>query len=138
MSGPFPGLQAERARVPYANVGLVKLPEELTDEQAIMLSDIFPTGYFGADIAEITEGDTVAVFGCGPVGQFAIASAKLFGAGRVFAIDTVPSRLEMAQDQGAEIIDFNKENPVEVLRELTGGPGPDRVIDAVGIDAEPA
>jgi threonine dehydrogenase-like Zn-dependent dehydrogenase len=137
-AGGFDGLQAEYARVPFANVGLVKLPEEVTDEQAIMLSDIFPTGYFGADIAEITDGDTVAIFGCGPVGQFAIASAKLMGAGRIFAIDTVPSRLEMAQDQGAEIIDFNRDNPVEVLQELTGGSGPDRVIDAVGVDAEPA
>lgn len=136
--GDFEGLQAELARIPFANVGLVKLPDELSDEQAIMLSDIFPTGYFGADIAGIKQGDTVAVFGCGPVGQFAIASAKLFNAGRIFAIDTIASRLEMAQEQGAEIIDYNKENPVEVLRELTGGSGPDRVIDAVGVDAEPA
>jgi threonine dehydrogenase-like Zn-dependent dehydrogenase len=134
----FEGLQAEFARVPFANVGLVKLPDELLDEQAIMLSDIFPTGYFGAHLAEIKPGDTVAVFGCGPVGQFVIASAKMFGAGRIFAVDTIPSRLEMAQDQGAEIIDFNKEDPVKVLRDLTGGSGPDRVIDAVGVDAEPA
>ncbi len=90
------GLQAERARIPYANVGLVKLPDEVSDEQAIMLSDIVPTGYFGADLAEIRTGDTVAVLGCGPVGQFAIASACLHGAARVLATDTIPSRLEMA------------------------------------------
>src|SRR5262245_33627476 len=86
-SGPFAGLQAERARIPYANVGLIKLPDDVTDEQAILLSDIFPTGYFGAELAEIEAGDTVAVFGCGPVGQFAIASAQLLGAGRVLAVD---------------------------------------------------
>lgn len=97
-SGPFHGLQAEKARVPFANVGLVKLPEDVTDEQAILLSDIFPTGYFGAELAEITPGDTVAVFGCGPVGLFAIVSAKLLGAGRVLAIDHVPGRLAKARE----------------------------------------
>ncbi len=135
-SGPFQGLQAEKARVPFAHVNLVKLPDEVSDDQAILLSDIFPTGYFGADIAEIDGGDTVAVFGCGPVGQFAIASAKLVGAGRVLAVDAVPDRLEMAQAQGAEAIDFEKEDPVEVIRDLTGGIGVDRVIDAVGVDAQ--
>ncbi len=134
-SGPFNGLQAEYARIPFANVGLVKLSPTVGDDQAIMLSDIFPTGYFGADMAEIKPGDTVAVFGCGPVGQFAIASAKLLGAGRIFAIDTITSRLEMARAQGAEVIDYNAEDPVAVLQELTGGSGPDRVIDAVGVDA---
>lgn len=134
-SGPFDGLQAERARIPFGNVGLVRLPEDISDDQAILCSDIFPTGYFGADIAEIKPGDTVAIFGCGPVGQFAIASAKILGAGRIFAIDTVRERLEMAREQGAEIIDFNREDPVEVLRGLTGGIGVDRVIDAVGVDA---
>ena len=134
-TGPFNGLQAEYARIPYANAGLVKLPEEVTDDQAIMISDIFPTGYFGADIAEIEPGDTVAVFGCGPVGLFAIASAKLLGAGRIIAIDTISSRLEMAREQGAEIIDYNAEDPVEMIRELTGGIGVDRAIDAVGVDA---
>src|SRR3954465_14172115 len=88
-AGGFDGLQAEFARVPFANVGLVKLPAEVRDDQAILISDIFPTGYFGADIADINHGDNVAVFGCGPVGQFAITSAKLLGAGRIFAIDTV-------------------------------------------------
>ncbi len=134
-SGPFHGLQAERARIPFANVGLVKLPEEVLDDQAILLSDIFPTGYFGADIAEIEPGDTVAVFGCGPVGQFTIASARLMSAGRIFAVDTISSRLEMARAQGSEVVDFNVDDPVAVIRELTGGSGADRVIDAVGVDA---
>lgn len=135
MSGPFHGMQAEKVRVPFANVGLVKLPPEISDEQAIMLSDIFPTGYFGAELAEIKHGDTVAVFGCGPVGQFVIASAKLMGAGRIFAIDRIPERLEMAAAQGAEIINFDKEEPVLTLKRLTGGIGVDRAIDAVGVDA---
>lgn len=135
MTGPFNGLQAEYARIPYANVTLVKLPDEVSDDQVILISDIFPTGYFGADLAEIEPGDTVAVFGCGPVGQFAIASALLMGAGRVLAIDTVPTRLAKAQSQGAEIIDYNSEDPVRTLKELTGGIGPDRIIDAVGVDA---
>src|SRR5262249_28686309 len=97
--------------------------------------DIFPTSYFGAKLAQVTPGDTVAVFGCGPVGQLAIASAFLLGAGRVFAIDAVPSRLEMAQSQGAEAIDFDKDDPVETIRALTFGIGVDRAIDAVGVDA---
>lgn len=134
-TGPFNGLQAEYARVPYANVGPVKLPEEVTDDQAILLSDIFPTAYFAADMASIRPGHSVAVFGCGPVGQFAIASALLYDAGRVFAIDTLSDRLEMARAQGAEAIDFNRDDPVEALRDLTGGVGPDCVIDAVGVDA---
>src|ERR671920_714443 len=96
-SGPFDGLQAEFARIPFANVGLVKIPDDVTDEQCILLSDIFPTGYFGARLAEVSPGDTVAVFGCGPVGLFAVASARLLDAGRVFAIDTIPSRLAMAK-----------------------------------------
>ena len=135
-SGPVQGLQAEKARIPFAGVGLVKLTDEVSDEQALLLSDIFPTGYMGAELAEIKPGNTVAVFGCGPVGQFAIASAKLFQAGRVFAVDSVPSRLEAAREQGAEVIDFSKEDPVAMIRELTGGIGCDRAIDAVGVDAE--
>jgi threonine dehydrogenase-like Zn-dependent dehydrogenase len=134
-SGPFDGLQAEYARIPFAHVGPVKLPEEVTDDQAILISDIFPTGYFAADIANIHPGSTVAVFGCGPVGQFAIASAKLLGAARIFAVDTVASRLDMAAAQGAEAIDFNADDPVEAIRELTNGIGADRAIDAVGVDA---
>jgi len=134
-SGPFHGLQAEKARIPFAHVGLVKLPESVTDHQAILLSDIFPTGYMAAEMAEIRPGRTVAVFGCGPVGQFVIASLKLLGAGRIFAIDTIPSRLAMARAQGAEVIDFDADDPVEALKELTGGAGVDRAIDAVGVDA---
>ncbi|HEU4683053.1 MAG TPA: zinc-dependent alcohol dehydrogenase [Nitrospira sp.] len=134
-TGPFHGLQAERARIPFAQVGLMKLPDAVTDHQAILLSDIFPTGYMAADMANIRPGRTVAVFGCGPVGQFVIASLKLMDAGRIFAIDTIPSRLEMARAQGAEVIDFGAEDPVGTLKELTGGTGVDRAIDAVGVDA---
>ncbi len=136
MSGPFNGLQAEYARVPFANVGLVKVPKALSDHQAITISDIFPTGYFGADIAEIKPGDVVVVFGCGPVGLMAIVSARLFGAGRVIAVDQVADRLERARRLGAEIVDFGSEDPIEAIREMTGGIGADRAIDAVGIDAE--
>ncbi|NSX17596.1 glutathione-dependent formaldehyde dehydrogenase [Cupriavidus taiwanensis] len=134
-TGPFQGLQAEKARVPFAHVNLVKLPDNVSDEQAIMLSDIFPTGYFGADLASIHPGHTVAVFGCGPVGQFVIASAKLMGAGRIFAVDAVADRLDMARAQGAEVVNFDAEDPVQTIVELTGGIGVDRAIDAVGVDA---
>lgn len=134
-AGGIDGLQAEYIRVPYANTGLVKLPEEVTDDQAILLSDIVPTGYFGAELADIEPGKVVAVFGCGPVGQFAIMSALLMGAGRVIAVDTVASRLDMARAQGAEAINFNQEDPIQTIREMTGGVGVDRVIDAVGVDA---
>jgi threonine dehydrogenase-like Zn-dependent dehydrogenase len=134
-TGPFQGLQAEKARIPFANVGLVKLPHEINDNQAILLSDIFPTGFFGAELAEIQTGDTVAIFGCGPVGQFAITSALLLNAGRVFAIDNNRSRLEMAREQGAEVIDFNAEDPIETILRLTRGIGVDRAIDAVGVDS---
>lgn len=136
-SGPFNGLQAQRARVPFANTGLFKLPDAVSDDQAILISDIFPTGFFGADIAEIREGDTVAVFGCGPVGLFTIESAKLLNAGRILAVDQLDYRLDKARELGAEIINFSREDPVQVMLELTGGIGPDRVIDAVGVDAEP-
>ncbi|RKG95130.1 glutathione-dependent formaldehyde dehydrogenase [Corallococcus sp. CA053C] len=135
MTGPFDGLQAEKARIPYANVTMVKVPEGVTDDQAILVSDIFPTGYFGAEMAEIKPGDTVAVFGCGPVGLFAIVSAKLLGAGRVFAIDCHEDRLNLARTQGAEVINFEEEDPVETLKRFTGGIGVDRAIDAVGVDA---
>jgi threonine dehydrogenase-like Zn-dependent dehydrogenase len=136
-TGPFDGMQAELVRVPFANVGLVKLPDEVSDDQAIMLSDIFPTGWFGARLAEIGKGDVVAVFGCGPVGQFAILSAMLQGAGRIMAVDRVPSRLEAAKRLGAEVIDFDREDPVQTIQHLTDGTGVDRAIDAVGVDAEP-
>jgi threonine dehydrogenase-like Zn-dependent dehydrogenase len=137
-NGGLPGLQAEKARVPFGNVGLCKLPEDVSDDQAILLSDIFPTAWFGAELAEVKPGNTVAVFGCGPVGQFAIASVRLLGAGRVFAIDTIPSRLDMARSQGAEAIDYEEDDPVEAIRQLTDGIGVDRAIDAVGVDANQA
>jgi threonine dehydrogenase-like Zn-dependent dehydrogenase len=135
-AGGFDGLQAEYARIPYANVGMVKLPDEVTDDQAILISDIFPTGYQAAEMAEVSDGDVVCVFGCGPVGQFAIWSAKHLGAGRVIAVDSVPDRLEAARAQGAETVNFTDEDPVEMLKEMTRGIGPDRVIDAVGVDAD--
>jgi threonine dehydrogenase-like Zn-dependent dehydrogenase len=128
-------MQAEFVRVPFANINLVKLSDEVTDDEAILLSDIFPTGYMAAELAEIHPGSTVAVFGCGPVGQFAIASAKLLNAGRIFAIDAIPSRLEMARSQGAEAINFEQEDPVQAIKGFTAGIGVDRVIDAVGVDA---
>lgn len=136
-AGGFDGLQAEKARVPWAHINLVKLPDEISDEQAILMSDIFPTGWFGADLADIEEGHTVAVFGCGPVGQFAIASAQLMG-GRVIAVDRLEDRLAMARRQGAETVNFEKEDPVQTILELTGGIGADRAIDAVGVDAQHA
>lgn len=135
-SGPFDGMQAEKVRVPFANVGLVKLPDNVSDEQAILLSDIFPTGYFGADIANIEEGKIVAVFGCGPVGLCAIMSAKMLGAGRVIAVDRYPDRLAKARELGAETINFDEEDPVKTIKKLTGDIGVDRAIDAVGVDAE--
>ena len=137
-AGGLNGLQAEYARVPFAATNLVMLPDEISEDQAIMMSDILPTSYQAAEMAEIGPGDTVAIFGCGPVGMMAIACAQHLGAGRVFAVDQVQSRLELARKHGAEAIDFSGEDPVEVLRELTQGSGPDRVIDAVGIDAATA
>lgn len=137
-AGGLDGLQAEFARVPYAATNLILLPEEISDDQAIMMSDILPTAYQAAEMAHIHPGDSVAVFGCGPVGMLSIACAQHMGAGRVFAIDQVASRLNHARSHGAEAINFSQENPVEILRELTDGSGADRVIDAVGIDATTA
>jgi threonine dehydrogenase-like Zn-dependent dehydrogenase len=134
-TGPINGLQAEYARIPLADPTLITLPAEVGDDRAILISDIFPTGYYGADMAGIQPGDSVAVFGCGPVGLFAVISARLLGAGHVFAIDTLPDRLEKARELGAETIDYNKESPVERLKELTSGAGVSRAIDAVGVDA---
>jgi threonine dehydrogenase-like Zn-dependent dehydrogenase len=134
-TGAIDGLQAEYARIPFAATTLIPLPHEVTDAQAILVSDIFPTGYFGAENAEIKPGDDVAVFGCGPVGLFTIASAKLLGARRIFAVDRIATRLEAARRLGAEIINFDAESPIEALKELTDGIGPNRVIDAVGVDA---
>lgn len=135
-TGPVPGLQAEYARIPYAASTLVKVPDSVIDEQAIMVSDVLPTGWFGARLAQVGQGDTALVMGAGVVGQCAIASAKRQGAARVLVIDGIASRLEMARRQNAEVIDFNAEDPVEVVMELTGGIGVDRVIDAVGVDAQ--
>ncbi|WP_121162618.1 zinc-dependent alcohol dehydrogenase [Micromonospora pisi] len=135
-AGGFAGLQAEYARIPYASNGLVALPDDVSDDEAILLSDIFPTAWFGARIADVSAGDTVAVFGCGPVGQLAILSAQLQGAGRVIAVDQLPDRLATAKGQHAEVVDFSVEDPVSVIDELTGGIGVDRAIDAVGVDAQ--
>ena len=134
-TGPVNGLQAGRARIPHAANTLVKLPDEVTDDQAILISDIFPTGWYGAILAEVGDGDTVAVFGCGPVGLFAVASAFLQGAGRVIAIDKYQDRLDMARRLGAFTVNFEAEDPTKMVKELTGGVGVDRVIDAVGVDA---
>jgi threonine dehydrogenase-like Zn-dependent dehydrogenase len=136
MLGGFPGGQAEYLRVPFADVGPIKIPAGLRDEQVLFLSDIFPTGYMAAENAGIESGDTVAVWGCGPVGQFTIQSAWMFGASRVIAIDRVPERLAMAATHGhAETINFEDHDVYERLMELTGGRGPDRCIDAVGTEA---
>ena len=134
--GGYAGGQAEYARVPFADVGPFKVPDELTDEQVLFLTDIFPTGYMAAENCNIQPGDTVAVWGCGPVGQFTIKSAYLLGAERVIAIDRFPERLRMAeQEAGAITIDYTKVDTVEMLKELTGGRGPDACIDAVGLEA---
>jgi threonine dehydrogenase-like Zn-dependent dehydrogenase len=136
MLGGYSGGQAEYLRVPFADVGPVKVPDGLTDEQVLFLSDIFPTGYMAAENAEIEPGDSVAVWGCGPVGQFAIQSAWILGAGRVIAIDRVSERLEMARTHGkAETIDFMQDDVYDKLMEMTKGRGPDRCIDAVGTEA---
>ncbi|MEO7911326.1 MAG: zinc-dependent alcohol dehydrogenase [Roseiflexaceae bacterium] len=136
MMGGYAGGQAEYARVPFADIGPVKVPDGMTDEQVLFLSDIFPTGYMAAENCNIQPGDTVAVWGCGPVGQFAIKSAYLLGAERVIAIDDTPERLQMAREQGhAETIDFSKTPTLDQLKELTGGRGPDACIDAVGLEA---
>jgi threonine dehydrogenase-like Zn-dependent dehydrogenase len=137
MLGGYAGGQAEYARVPYADVGPIKIPDGMPDEQVLFLSDIFPTGYMGADNCNIKRGDTIAVWGCGPVGQFAIKSAFLLGAERVIAIDRFPYRLKMASEQGgAETINYAEVDSVpEALREMTGGRGPDACIDAVGMEA---
>ena len=135
MLGGYPGGQAEYARVPFADVGPIKVPEELSDEQVLFLSDIFPTGYMAADMCGIQPGDTVAVFGCGPVGQMAIKSAYLLGAERVIAIDRFDYRLRIAHDRaGADTLNYEELDVQEALREMTGGRGPDHCIDAVGLE----
>lgn len=136
MMGGYDGGQAEYVRVPNADVGPLKIDSTLPDDKVLFLSDIFPTGYMAAENCEIEPGDVVAVWGCGPVGQFAIQSAWMLGAGRVIAIDCVAERLAMAKDKGrAEIINFEESDVHERLMELTGGRGPDRCIDAVGAEA---
>jgi threonine dehydrogenase-like Zn-dependent dehydrogenase len=137
LTGGFAGGQAEFVRVPFADVGPLVVPDELSDEQVLFLSDILPTGYMGAEFCEIERGDVVAVFGAGPVGQFAIASAKLLGAERIIAIDRFPYRLQMAVDKAGatETINYEESDYYEALMEMTGGRGPDSCIDAVGLEA---
>jgi threonine dehydrogenase-like Zn-dependent dehydrogenase len=140
MMGGYAGGQAQYARVPFANVGPLKIESDLPDEKVLFLSDIFPTGYMAAENAQIQPGDTVAVWGCGPVGQFAIASAFMLGAARVIAIDRLPERLEMARSLGAITVDYSEEDVsvLTALKDLTGGIGPDACIDAVGLEAHSA
>ncbi len=135
--GGYAGGQAQYARVPFADVGPIKIENDLPDEKVLFLSDIFPTGYQAADNANIKPGDTVAVWGCGPVGLFAVASAYMLGAGKVIAIDRYPERLKLAREAGAVTIDYSQDdvNIVEALRDLSGGVGPDSCIDAVGMEA---
>ena len=136
MMGGIPGGQAEFLRVPFADVGPIKIESGLPDEKVVFLSDIFPTGYMAAENCQMEKGDTIAVWGCGPVAQFAIKSAWMLGAGRVIAIDCVEERLTMAATQGkAETINFEKEEVYDQLMEMTKGRGPDRCIDAVGCEA---
>jgi threonine dehydrogenase-like Zn-dependent dehydrogenase len=137
LTGGYAGGQAEYARVPFADVGPIKIENGFTDEQVLFLSDIFPTGYMGAEMCDIKGGEVIAVWGAGPVGQFAAASAKLLGAERVIVIDRFDYRLAMARDEsGAETLNYEEVDSVpEALKELTGGRGPDACIDAVGMEA---
>jgi len=137
MLGGFAGGQAQYARVPYADVGPIKVPEGLSDEKVLFLSDIFPTGYMGAEMCDIKPGHVIAVWGCGPVGQFAIASAKMLGAERIIAIDRFPYRLQMAKEKAGatHILNYEEVDIYEALKELTGGCGPDGCIDAIGMEA---
>jgi threonine dehydrogenase-like Zn-dependent dehydrogenase len=135
MLGGYAGGQAQYVRVPFADIGPLKVPDHLSDEQVLFLSDILPTGYMAAENCNIQEGDTVAVWGCGPVGQFAIKSALLLGAGRVIAIDRFPERLQMAQGERTVTLNYEDVDVMDALLELTGGRGPDACIDAVGMEA---
>jgi threonine dehydrogenase-like Zn-dependent dehydrogenase len=136
MLGGYAGGQAQYARVPFADVGPLKIPDGIPDEQVVFLSDIFPTGYMGAENCNIQPGDTVAIWGCGPVGQFAIRSAFLLGAERVIAIDRFDYRLKLAEDAGAEIINYEEvDDVVQLLKDMTGNIGPDSCMDAVGMEA---
>lgn len=136
--GGFSGGQAEYLRVPYADVGPIKVPDNLSDDQALFLSDIFPTGYMGAEFCDIKGGETIAIWGCGPVGQMAIRSAFLLGAERVIAIDTVPERLALAAAAGAETLDFRDVDIYDEIMARTGGRGADACIDAVGTEPDTA
>ena len=136
MMGGYAGGQAQYVRVPFADVGPLKIPADIPDEKVLFLSDIFPTGYMAAENCGIRGGDVVAIWGCGPVGQFAIRSAYMLGAERVIAIDGVPERLQLARQGRAEVLDFNLvDDMVQALKDLTGGRGPDACIDAVGMEA---
>jgi threonine dehydrogenase-like Zn-dependent dehydrogenase len=136
MLGGFAGGQAEYVRVPFADIGAIKIPDGFADEQVLFLSDIFPTGYMAAENCNIQPGDTIAVWGCGPVGQFAMKSAHLLGAERVIGIDRFPYRLRIAQEKtGAEVINYEECDVYETLMDMTGGLGPDACIDAVGMEA---
>jgi threonine dehydrogenase-like Zn-dependent dehydrogenase len=137
MLGGFAGGQAEYARVPFADVGPLKVPDGMPDEQVLFLSDIFPTGYMGAEMCNIKQGDTIAVWGCGPVGQFAIASAKLLGAERIIGIDRFAERLRMAREKAGatDTINYEESSVYDALMDMTGGVGPDACIDAVGTEA---
>ncbi len=135
MFGGYAGGQAQYARVPFADSGPIKIPDSISDEQALFLSDIFPTGYMAAENCGIQQGDTIAVWGCGPVGQFAIRSAYMLGASRVIALDRFPERLKMAEKGGAETVNYEDVDVAEHLKEVTGGVGPDACIDAVGMEA---
>lgn len=134
--GGYAGSQAQYVRIPFADHGCIKVPDGMTDEQALPISDAFPTGYMGADMCDIKPGDVVAVWGCGPVGLFAIKSAYLLGAEKVIAIDRFPERLQMAKTQcNAEVINYEEVDAGDALKEMTGGRGPDACIDAVGLEA---
>ena len=135
LTGGYAGGQAEYVRVPYSDVGPIVVPDHLDDDQVLFLSDILPTGWMAAENAQIEPGDTVAVWGCGPVGLFAIQSALIMGAARVIAIDHFPTRLELAKRLGAEIIHYHQANVRDALDEMTGGIGPDAVIDCVGMES---
>jgi threonine dehydrogenase-like Zn-dependent dehydrogenase len=137
LTGGYAGGQAEYVRVPFADVGPLKVPSGLRDEQVLFLSDIFPTGYMAAEMCDITPDKIVAVWGCGPVGQFAIASARMLGAERVIAIDRIPYRLDMAKERAGatDVLNYEEVPVLEALKELTGGRGPDACIDAVGLEA---
>jgi threonine dehydrogenase-like Zn-dependent dehydrogenase len=133
--GGYAGGQAQYVRVPFADVGPMVIPDSVSDEQALFLTDIFPTGYMAAENCNIQPGDIVAIWGAGPVGQFAIRSALLLGASRVIVIDHIPSRLELAKKSGAEVLNYDDGDIVDKLRQLTAGRGPDSCIDAVGLEA---